>query len=234
VGATVVVMADGSSKPIEDVVVGDLVTASDAETGVQGTRLVEQVFVHEDTVVDLVVGGEVISTTEDHPFWSATHGQFERADELQAGELVLTAAGSVLAVEGIRAGTERTALAYNLAVEGIHTYHVGHAQVLVHNTCPVVSGVVGLPIVQSLSNRFVTAPTSKPCILSHQKLRNLESAQRMLRRCSGGRKSLAGKATTFKFIQECRATAVQFPISVLEMSVISLGMGCDSEEIRFR
>jgi RHS repeat-associated protein len=134
-GATVVLMATGELKPIASVVVGDLVVASDPETGEQEAEPVEQVFVHEDVVFDLVIGDEVISTTEDHPFWSVTDHRFERADELEPGELVLSAAGAVIEVSGVAAGSTRTALAYNLAVEDIHTFHVGASKVLVHNTC---------------------------------------------------------------------------------------------------
>jgi RHS repeat-associated protein/uncharacterized repeat protein (TIGR01451 family) len=136
-GATVVLMADGSRMPIEDIRVGDKVIATDPETGDQVAKAVEQVFVHNDTVVDLVVDGEVITTTEDHPFWSVTDQRFERADEIEAGEKVLAADGRVITVWGLELGTAREALAYNLSVEGIHTYHVGDNAVLVHNTCGV-------------------------------------------------------------------------------------------------
>ena len=37
-------------------------------------------------------------------------------------------------VAGLDPGTTRRDLAYNLTVEGIHTYHVGAADILVHNT----------------------------------------------------------------------------------------------------
>nr|WP_179503819.1 polymorphic toxin-type HINT domain-containing protein [Nocardioides daedukensis] len=131
-------MADGTRKPIEDIEVGDLVVATDPETGEQEPRRVEHVFVHDDTVLDLVVDGEAITTTEDHPFWSVTSQRFERADELDPGEEVLGADGRAITVSGLRLETAREALAYNLTVEGIHTYHVGNADILVHNTCPKV------------------------------------------------------------------------------------------------
>lgn len=135
-GTTTVLMADGTRKPIEDVEVGDKVIATDPETGEQVTKKVEHVWVHDDTVSDLVIDGEVISTTEDHPFWSVTDQRFERADELSPGEKVLTADGREITVSELRLGTARTALAYNLSIEGIHTYHVGDAGILVHNVCP--------------------------------------------------------------------------------------------------
>lgn len=135
-GTTTVLLADGARKPIQDVKVGDRVVATDPETGEQVAKRVEHVFVHNDTVIDLLVDGDVITTTEDHPFWSVSDQRFERADELSPGEKVLGAGGRVITVSGLELGTAREALAYNLSVEGIHTYHVGDAEVLVHNTCP--------------------------------------------------------------------------------------------------
>ncbi|HXH77560.1 DUF6531 domain-containing protein [Nocardioides sp.] len=136
-GSTVVLMANGTRKPIEDVEVGDWVIATDPETGVQKPKRVTHIWVHNDTVTDLVVGGEVITTTEDHPFWSVTDQKFERADQLSAGEEILSADGAVITVSGLQLGTEREAVAYNLTVEGIHTYHVGDLEVLVHNMCAI-------------------------------------------------------------------------------------------------
>ncbi|WP_336705993.1 polymorphic toxin-type HINT domain-containing protein [Oerskovia sp. USHLN155] len=135
-------MGDGSKKPIDEVKVGDEVTASDPETGEQEARRVTHVFVHEDTVTDLrLENGAVLETTEDHPFWSVTDGRFERADELSAGELVLKADGRTIAIDELRGSASRTAWAYNLSVDGIHTYHVGQQEVLVHNTCPIAGNV---------------------------------------------------------------------------------------------
>lgn len=138
-GTTLVLMADGSKKPIDQVKVGALVLATDPETGEQVAKTVGHVFVHEDTVIDLIVDGEVISTTEDHPFWSVTDQRFERADELAAGEEVLSANGRAVTVSGLHLGTVREAVAFNLTVQGIHTYHVGASEILVHNACVIPS-----------------------------------------------------------------------------------------------
>lgn len=134
-GSTVVLMADGTHKPIDQVRVGDKVLATDPETGEQAAKEVTHVFAHGDTVSDLVIDGKVLSTTEDHPFWSVTDQRFERADELAAGEQVLSADGRVLTVGGFVLSASRVAIAYNLSVEGIHTYHVGSGELLVHNSC---------------------------------------------------------------------------------------------------
>ncbi|GAA1138006.1 RHS repeat-associated core domain-containing protein [Kribbella jejuensis] len=152
-GTTTVLMADGSQKQIQDVRIGDEVVATDPETGEQLAEPVEHVFVHGDVVTDLVVEGDVVTTTEDHPFWSVTDQAFERADQLGSGEQVLGADGRVLTVSGLKKGTERQALAYNLSVRGIHTYHVGDRAVLVHNTCNrgiyIVNSKAGVYVGQS-------------------------------------------------------------------------------------
>jgi RHS repeat-associated protein len=144
-GETLVEMGDGSRKPISQIKVGDEVLATDPETGEQVAKTVEQVFMHDDTVIDLVVDGEVITTTEDHPFWSVTDHRFERADELEADEDLLGADGRLLKVSGLKLGSQHEAFAYNLSIEGIHTYHVGDGSILVHNMCgiPLPSQVVG-------------------------------------------------------------------------------------------
>ena len=72
-------MADGTTKPISEVEVGDEVLAVDPETGQRGARRVLNLFVHDDTLVDLGIDGDVVTTTEDHPFWNHTDQAFQRA-----------------------------------------------------------------------------------------------------------------------------------------------------------
>ena len=135
-GATLVLMADGTKKPIEDVRVGDKVLATDPETGEQVAKKVTHLWVHGDILTDLALAdGTVLTTTEDHPYWSIDDQRFERADELARGERVLSADGRPVAVSGLRLSTAHGGLAYNLSVEGIHTCHVGDDELLVHNSC---------------------------------------------------------------------------------------------------
>lgn len=134
-GSTPVLMADGTHKPIRDVRPGDDVHATDPVSGVSGPRRVLDTFVHRDTLVDLrLASGDKITTTSDHPFWSSGDHAFEDAKDLAPGEKVLSANGTEPAVGGIDTGTIREGAAYNLAVLGLHTYHVGDAEVLVHNS----------------------------------------------------------------------------------------------------
>jgi len=130
-------MVDGTTKPISEVEVGDWVLAEDPETGERGAREVTHLWVHQDTIVDLEIDGHDVATTEDHPFWNHTDSEWQRADALDLGDLVLTADGATLTVDGMDWGSARTTTAYNLTVDDIHTYYVqvSDEPVLVHNVC---------------------------------------------------------------------------------------------------
>jgi hypothetical protein len=131
-------MADGTTKPIKDVKVGDVVLATDPETGEHGPRVVTGVWVHDDLVLDLKIDGAVVTTTEDHPFWNATDQQWQQAQNLDSGDHLLTANGATLTIDGLVWVTAHRAPAYNLTVDDIHTYYViaGNTPVLVHNAPP--------------------------------------------------------------------------------------------------
>ncbi|WP_245908821.1 Hint domain-containing protein [Pseudosporangium ferrugineum] len=134
-GDTRVLLANGTTKRFKDLKKGDLVLAADPETGNEGGRLVEHVWVHRDDLYELSVGGKRLVTTEDHPFWNATDKRWDRADELDRGDLLHSPDGYRFQVGGMIRGSHRTALAYNLTVQDLHTYYVlaGKTPVLVHN-----------------------------------------------------------------------------------------------------
>lgn len=89
---------------------------------------------HYDTLADLIVAGERITTTEDDPFWSVTDQQSERAGQLALGERLLTADGGIVVAAGLLPATAHRALAYHLTIHDTHTYYVGQTSILVHNT----------------------------------------------------------------------------------------------------
>ena len=137
-GETRVLMADGSTKPISEVEVGDMVLAQDPESGEIGARRVTDAWVHDDDLVRLEIDGDVVRTTEDHRFWNDTDKQWQRADQLDTGDYVLNAEGRRVKT-GVLIGSAGRGSAYNFTVEGLHTYHVlfGEDAVLVHNECLV-------------------------------------------------------------------------------------------------
>lgn len=154
-------MADGSRKPIKEVRVGDKVLAADPGTGEEGPRTVTTLWIHDDQLIDLkFADGTTLTTTEDHPFWNHTDQQWQQAQNLDRGDLLLTSDGARLAAEGLLAGTATWGTAYNLTVDGIHTYYVlaGSTPVLVHNDPapmpPIIQNAIDLYNSGRLSQRM--------------------------------------------------------------------------------
>ncbi len=143
VPGTPVLMADGSSAPIEDLEVGDVVWAADPETGKVGARPVtatitgdgEKVLV--DITVDADGDGEAdgsVTATDQHPFWVDNEREWFDAIELEKGDHLLAPDGARVTVLAV-AAYGAVATVHNLTVDDIHTYYVdtGQTNVLAHN-----------------------------------------------------------------------------------------------------
>jgi hypothetical protein len=132
VAGTEVLTPDGE-KSIEAIRVGDWVVADDPNTiGEIEYKQVTDTFVRQtDKLVDLYIDGEVISTTEEHPFWTPDKGWVE-AKDLTVGSLLQTEDGRVVNVDGVET-REGSFEVYNFKVEGFHSYFVSDLGVLVHN-----------------------------------------------------------------------------------------------------
>ena len=98
-----------------------------------------QVFEREsDELVHIVVNGERITTTPEHPFYRPTAGWTSAAD-LRAGDRLALLSGKVVVVEEVQHEIlEKPITVYNFEVEDFHTYFVGYASILVHNTCSAI------------------------------------------------------------------------------------------------
>jgi RHS repeat-associated protein len=133
---TLVLMADGTRKPIEQVQPGDMVMAGDPENDIVRPEPVEVVIVGHGLkhLYDIQVDGDVIEATYNHPFWVIETQSFVWAQNLVPGQHVLLADGRAPPITAISHHDEITTV-YNLSIESIHTFFVGSASVLVHN-CP--------------------------------------------------------------------------------------------------
>ncbi|MCP3805475.1 polymorphic toxin-type HINT domain-containing protein [Allokutzneria sp. A3M-2-11 16] len=140
VPGTLVLMANGSRKPIEEVKLGDQVLSTDPVTGETGARAVVATIIGSGTkqLVELTVGsGPAISTvtaTAGHPFWNAKTSQWEDAGQLVPGDALLTPSKEFVPVTAVRSASEYRQV-FNLTVEGMHTYYVftGEMPLLNHN-----------------------------------------------------------------------------------------------------
>lgn len=89
------VTTDEGVLPIRDVDVGDQVLAWHETLGETGYYTVTAVWGHEDPVtVHLVINGETVETTPEHPFLTAA-GTWVTADELTVGDELRSADGNV-------------------------------------------------------------------------------------------------------------------------------------------
>lgn len=135
---TPVLMADGSSKAIENVKAGDLVLSKDEKTGEIVKRKVVETKVRTTnaTLVVEVAGGGRVETTAEHPFYVDGKG-WTPAGQLAIGNAIVTRAGPSVKVTKIEK-KEKPATVYNFEVEGTHSYFVGNANLRwlwVHNDC---------------------------------------------------------------------------------------------------
>jgi hypothetical protein len=113
------------SKFIEEFAVGDLVLSRDEHDplGLVVAQRVEEVFVREGLIWELRLGGQVIRTTAEHPFYHETRGWLA-CHHLQVGDRLLCEDGSFIVLEGIR-DTGDWETVYNLRIANFHTYFVG-------------------------------------------------------------------------------------------------------------
>ncbi|MFG3160068.1 polymorphic toxin-type HINT domain-containing protein [Streptomyces sp. NPDC048232] len=138
---TQVLTADGKTKNIENIEIGDEVVATDPETGETRLRKVTRLIVTEDDkhfnelTIETPDGPEQLTATHEHPFWVPEIGAWVEASKLAAGTTLRTPDGTTVRVISNRAYTKH-ARTYNLTVEDLHTYYVlaGETPVLVHNS----------------------------------------------------------------------------------------------------
>ncbi|MFE5586904.1 polymorphic toxin-type HINT domain-containing protein [Kitasatospora sp. NPDC056531] len=146
---TPVLMADGTSKAIGDIQVGDKVKSGDPERAAgedSGDRSVLATLVNDDEdLVDVTIKTEgatekTVHTTSNHPFWDDTTRSWTPAGELSKGHILKSESGELVEVAAVRPVAGR-AWMHNLTVDDFHTYYVlaGTTPVLVHNTCKTLN-----------------------------------------------------------------------------------------------
>ncbi|MFI0366597.1 polymorphic toxin-type HINT domain-containing protein [Actinomadura sp. 1N219] len=147
VPGTTVLMADGSSKPIDKIKVGDKVQAIDTATGTTSAQPVLTTITSTGAkhLVQLTVdtdgkhGGKtgVLIATDNHPFWVPVGGKWIEAGKLQPGMWLRTSAGTHVQLTTTKTWTQHQRV-HNLTVDADHTYYVqaGSKPVLVHNIDP--------------------------------------------------------------------------------------------------
>src|SRR5262249_39784072 len=135
-------MADGSTKAIEKVALGDEVLAKDPTTGEQPQphRVIETLRSRTERLIHVAIDtdgdgrpdGE-IQTTGQHPFWTLNRG-WVAAKHLASSDLLIDSVDAPVLVVSVKSVPAARAT-YNLSVDGVHTFYAlaGETPILVHN-----------------------------------------------------------------------------------------------------
>lgn len=127
--------------PIEQLMPGDYVYSYDVAAGICSINLIIDTTVRRaNTVVEVSVTDETITTTEDHPFYCLNRHGWVAAADLESGDELLLLNGNTASIDAIETKQfEEPLNVYNLTIDEDHTYFVGFASVLVHNSCDRVA-----------------------------------------------------------------------------------------------
>ncbi|MFJ3924152.1 polymorphic toxin-type HINT domain-containing protein [Streptomyces sp. NPDC090022] len=152
VPGTHVLLADGTSKPIEELEPGDDVVATDPETGETAVKDVTATITGQgekdliDVTIDLDsdagTATATVTATNGHPFWVPELNEWVDAADLRPGTQLLTETGTHVQVAEIKRWT-LPATVHNLTIDDLHTYYVlaGQTPVLVHNSTPCPTAI---------------------------------------------------------------------------------------------
>ncbi|MFZ5761864.1 MAG: hypothetical protein ACOY8P_02925 [Thermodesulfobacteriota bacterium] len=134
-GSTPVLMADGSTKPIEEILAGDAVLAFDGLGNLTPARVSRTYAYDPAEVMELFVekSDVPIVATPLHRFLTAD-GVYKPLVKLAGGDLLVGADGRALRLARV-GGVAGAAPIFNFTVEGLHTYVAGGVRV--HNQKPI-------------------------------------------------------------------------------------------------
>ena len=206
IAGTLIVTGYGLSK-IENIKPGDLVLSTNTDTMETGYKKVLEKYVRKTReLVHIVVGGEEIVSTPDHPYFVVGRG-FVNAGQLCIGSPLQNADGKILEVEQIYKEyleEDEEVTVYNFQVEDWHTYHVGEMEVLVHKAnCRLIDNGDGtydaeLSYKEGWSEEQITMADEKVAALSKADTRVVKEVKRGKTSASSKYKSAYGKESVPK------------------------------------
>ncbi|MEU9173820.1 polymorphic toxin-type HINT domain-containing protein [Streptomyces sp. NPDC048420] len=162
VPGTQVLMADGTTKPIEDVRTGDKVLATDPKTGRTTVKTVTAEILGKGLkklvriTLSIEVGGKrhtsTITATDGHPFWVPEIAAWVDATDLTTGDELRTPTGEPVRITAVERWTQQ-ATVHNLTIADFHTYYVlaGATPILVHNDGGKITPFPPLPSMDGMT-----------------------------------------------------------------------------------
>ena len=140
IGATPVLLANGTTKPIDKIKTGDLVANAQPGERKTETHRVDAVITtttdHDfiDITINTKTGPQTIHTTTHHLFYDTTTTTWTQASKLQPRHHLQSTNGTTATITAVRQYTHTTTT-YDLTINHTHTYYIeaGTTPILVHN-----------------------------------------------------------------------------------------------------
>jgi len=194
---TPVSMADGSTKPIEEVKAGDFIKSFDVVTGLYTNSEVTRTFQYNalEYISLRTSAGNELKVTPEHLFY--VNGAWKEAHSLSVGDALLTPAGTS---ESVSASVliKSPISTFSFEVKGTEAYFAG---VLVHNYCFAAGTPISMAdgtfkgiedikvgdVVKSYDNRTKTLRASEVTALKHHTTSEELAPEYLLLKTSGGR-----------------------------------------------
>jgi intein/homing endonuclease len=124
-------MADGTTKEIQNIQIGDQVVSYDLSTGKTTTDTVKTLYVHPDAPGGYVVINDTLKATPFHRVWSENRSAWVYASDLSVGDTLIGPDGSTVTVFSLTS-IEGENNVYNLGLPG-ENHNFFTEGVLVHN-----------------------------------------------------------------------------------------------------
>ncbi len=127
---TKILMADGSTMPIEEVKEGGMVSSFNTDSKKIVENKVAKLIIHDEPKGGYILVNNILKVTGEHPLY--INGEWIEADNLKQGDKLLNQSGEEIEVESVEHKDEYLDKVYNLEIEEVeHNYFA--EGILVHN-----------------------------------------------------------------------------------------------------
>jgi len=202
------VRTSNGMKPIEEIREDEVVLGYDIQTKDTVWQKVTHTFKKQASrLVRLVAGRDTIYSTPEHPY--LTKDGWRSAIGLKAGQRLRLAAGSLMTVLSV-ATIDTSVAVYNFETAITHNYCVGQSEIVVHNDCHLMAGL--LPgIDESLRISFLKDFTGQTATLEKFAQGELSTgAWELLHGCDEIRKDVGFLEQTTEVLNKCRSEGSSF------------------------
>ncbi|MCK5896418.1 MAG: hypothetical protein KAG20_06405 [Cocleimonas sp.] len=129
--------------PIEHLTIGTSVFAFNEATQTNDQKKVTALLHNKTThLIDIALENEILQATLSHRFWVENKHQWIAAQYLEPTMTLKTRSSDSKCIQKITINTVDEQKTYNLSIDDLHTYFIGHSEVLVHNADEVANGKI--------------------------------------------------------------------------------------------